>query len=115
MIFRIGDHRSIYFIIKKNDDNTIEVKLTIGTTIRKVKKVMLILSYFIPSLNVFVQDQLEYFFPHNESKLKKKRKCSRIERINNVRDWEGDRDKKKGYDDSDVRMILRDIIMNGEL
>ena len=72
MTLRIGDHISIPsthntssnygFITRINDDGTIEVKLTIGTTIKNIKKMTLMLSLYILSIQPFVRNQPEYFF-----------------------------------------------------
>ena len=58
MTLHVEDHVSITsthnaspnygFVTRINDNNTIEVKLTIETKIRKLKRMMLMLSHYIP-------------------------------------------------------------------
>ena len=73
MTLRVRDHVFISstnktssnygFITKINDDDTIEVKVTIKTTIRKFKKIMSMLS----QLRIILRDiTLEGFLHHSE-------------------------------------------------
>ena len=72
MTLRVGNYVSITstnncssnygFVTIINDDNMIEVKLTIGTTIKNIKKMTLMLSLYILSIQPFVRNQPEYFF-----------------------------------------------------
>ena len=65
MALRVGNHVSFSstskttsnyrFITRIKNDYTIEVKLAIEITIRKFKKMSLMLSYYIPALNLLIE------------------------------------------------------------